>query len=156
LYLSTLLHWERPMDGCTYRIFGLFQWRSIITRYFKAISIQDSGSDMNFFSSSPLFPAFREGVLTTGSNFHSEIKTDAGRNIPKHVDFVKPQTYTRCLSISDSSVQNYHTELIKTYRSDECSKTVLSHYPPWTLVNPYTQHSAFSSSRIKRRHTIKK
>jgi len=150
------------MDGCTYRIFGLFQWRSIITRSFKAISIQDNSSDIstrNIFSGSSLFPAFRDDLLTTGSNFHSEIKTHAGGNIPKHVDFVKPQTYTRCLSISDSSVQNYHTELIKTYRSDECSKTVLSphsNYPSWPLVNPYRQHSAFSSGCKTRRHTIKK
>jgi len=30
MYLPTFLQRERPMDGCSNRIFGLFQWRSII------------------------------------------------------------------------------------------------------------------------------
>jgi len=140
-------------------------WLSFtLPRSFKAISIQESSDETSSSNVSPGLPfsrAFKGRAPTTGNSFHTEIKTYATENIPKYVDLVKPQTYTRCLSISGSNVHSFRIELIKTYRHDECPvfKRELStsnYYPSWPFVNPYRHHSAFSNGQIKRRHTIKK
>lgn len=135
-----------------------------LSRSFKAISIQENMEETSFSNVSPNLPfyqAFKGRAETPGSNFHAEIKTYASENIPKYVDVVKPKTRTRCLSISGCKANSFHTELIKTYRSDDNSLfprelSASNYYPSWPFATPYRQHSAFSSGQIKRRHTIKK
>lgn len=135
-----------------------------LSRFFKAISIQENTEETSFSHVSPNLPfpqAFKGQAETPGSNFHAEIKTYATENIPKYVDLVKPKTDKRCLSISGCNTHSFHTELIETYRFDDNSLfprklSASNYYPSWPFATPYRQHSAFSSGHIKRRHTIKK